>query len=197
MSVGLDVLHRVAAGARLDPPLDHFFFVRHGETEGNASRVIQHPTIPLNERGREQAERAGRIMARERFDRIACSTFTRARQTAEAIERHTGAPVTEHAELSERLFGELVGTSAEDIDWTANPKGGETLEQFVERTGRGFTTATAAGGTPVIVAHGGNLRVIAAGLGVELPLGAVGNAQPLLFQRGRHGWTIELLHEMD
>jgi broad specificity phosphatase PhoE len=30
--------------------------VRHGETDGNAARILQRPDVPLNERGMRQAE---------------------------------------------------------------------------------------------------------------------------------------------
>jgi broad specificity phosphatase PhoE len=30
--------------------------VRHGETAGNASRILQRPDVPLNERGLRQAD---------------------------------------------------------------------------------------------------------------------------------------------
>lgn len=197
MATGLDVLYEVAGREPLPAPIDLFYFVRHGETAGNFDRIIQHPSIPLNERGLAQAERAGSIMARIPFDRIEASTFARAHQTALAIERHTGRPLRTNPNLAERLFGELVGTSAEYLDWTASPAGGETLDQFVARTRQGFAEAVAVGGVPAIVAHGGNLRVIAAGLGVELPLGSVGNAQPLRFERRADAWTLTMLHETD
>lgn len=197
MSHGLEVLYEVAARKRLEAPVDLFYFVRHGETAGNFDRIIQHPTISLNERGFAQADRAGRIMARIAFDRIEASTFTRAHQTAQAIERHTGRPLRTNPNLSERLFGELMGTSAENLDWTASPAGGETLDEFVARTRKGFTEAVADGGVPTLVAHGGNLRVIAAGLGVELPLGSVGNAQPLRFERKAGVWHLTMLHETE
>jgi broad specificity phosphatase PhoE len=29
---------------------------RHGETDGNAARILQRPDVPLNERGMRQAE---------------------------------------------------------------------------------------------------------------------------------------------
>jgi broad specificity phosphatase PhoE len=33
--------------------------VRHGETAGDAARILQRADVPLNERGIHQAERAG------------------------------------------------------------------------------------------------------------------------------------------
>ena len=30
--------------------------VRHGETDGNAARILQRPDVPLNQRGIRQAE---------------------------------------------------------------------------------------------------------------------------------------------
>ena len=39
------------------------YLLRHGETPGNAHRVIQKPEVPLSERGLEQARRAARRRA--------------------------------------------------------------------------------------------------------------------------------------
>ena len=44
MSLNLDLLMEVAGREVLDLPLDLFYFVRHGETAGNAGGTVQFPT---------------------------------------------------------------------------------------------------------------------------------------------------------
>src|SRR2546430_15771723 len=67
-----------------------FYFVRHGESEGNAARVFTGQTdSPLTARGRQQAAAVADELAKVRFDRIISSDLSRTRDTAEVIaERH-------------------------------------------------------------------------------------------------------------
>jgi len=44
-------------------PAMSIFLIRHGETEGNAARIVQRPDIPLSPRGQAQAERLARRLA--------------------------------------------------------------------------------------------------------------------------------------
>ena len=50
--------------------------IRHGETPGNAARVVQTPDTPLSERGLEQARRLAVRLAGVRLGRILSSEFT-------------------------------------------------------------------------------------------------------------------------
>ena len=52
-----------AAPPELRPEVRRFYFVRHGETAGNATFIVQSPVIPLNETGRAQAARAAERLA--------------------------------------------------------------------------------------------------------------------------------------
>jgi len=56
--------------------------VRHGETDGNAARILQRADVPLNDRGMRQAERLARRLSAHGFVRILCSDLMRARMTA-------------------------------------------------------------------------------------------------------------------
>jgi probable phosphoglycerate mutase len=59
--------------------------VRHGETAGNAARVIQRPEIPLNPRGIRQAARLADRLCSLGFAHVVCSDLLRARMTAEPL----------------------------------------------------------------------------------------------------------------
>lgn len=187
---GLDKLLQFAGTLGADPACDRFVFLRHGQTARNALRIFQGPDEPLDATGEAQALRAAEILGREKFASIVCSDMRRAHQTAQtAAARHGIAPVTS-AGLRERNFGELVGTSSRELDWTCNPAGGESLETFVTRTRAGLIEAWSHPATTLIVAHGGIFYVLAGLLKVPVTTAYYGNALPLFFKRDGTGWRI-------
>lgn len=195
---GLDELFRQARATPIDPRCDSFFFIRHGETEGNARRIFQPAEIPLNARGLSQAESASTVLAPHGLQRIVASTMNRAWTTAEIIGRpHRIAPEPE-AGLRERWFGDLVGTSSADHDWRDSPPNGETLETFVTRTQAGITRglAQAAERRTALVAHGGVLYVLAPSLGLDVASEMLANATPLRFDRAGRGWQVTRLADV-
>jgi len=115
--------------------------IRHGETAGNRDRIIQVPETPLSDAGLAQAARLGRRLAREPIAEIWSSHLMRAHQTAQAIERETGAPLVIHPELEERNFGRLRGTPYAELRTDPfvphyDPPGGEGWNAFHERVDR-------------------------------------------------------------
>ena len=193
MSIGLDLLMETARRERLDLPLDLFYFVRHGETAGNAGGIVQFPTAPLNTAGMAQAWRAGKLLRDEPVTHTVASTFQRAYMTGQAVARATHTHLSVNQNIVERRFGYRQGMPNHDLDWTDHPAGGESMQHFIDRTRLGLLEACAVGPVPAVVAHGGNLRVIAASLGVDLPDGSVGNATPLRFERSGGGWTLSFV----
>jgi len=188
VSIGLDELTRRAGETPLECAADRFYFVRHGQTAGNFSGIVQEPTIPLDATGEAQAAAAGAVLKDHKIDIVVASPFRRAFDTGVAVAG--GRRMTVNPNLAERLFGEFMGTPSAELDWTKTGRGGESLDQFIERTRIGFTQAIAWPGEKAVVSHGGNLRVIAAGLGVELKATDVRNAAPLLFERDGDGWRL-------
>ena len=142
--------------------------IRHGETEFNATRVVQFPDTPLGEHGLKQAERLAQSLASRGVERILTSDYLRAHTTAEMVARHTGAPLVVSEHLRERNFGEIRGTPYDelgDIDIFAenfNPIGGETWAVFHERVDRAWAEvqrhASETGGALAVVTHGLVLR---------------------------------------
>ena len=140
------------------------FLIRHGETVGNASRVVQHPDNPLSPRGLAQAERLARRLAGAGIAHIVSSDFARAASTARALERALGVPLTFEPLLQERSFGDLRGTPYADLglDMFAPdyaPPNGETWDVFHRRVDLAWARVQA-------VAEGtkGNLAVVTHGL---------------------------------
>lgn len=190
---GLEELFRLARLASLPIEQDQFVFVRHGETDGNFSKVFQAAEQQLNARGLEQARKAAECLAGQRLKRVAASTMRRAWHTAEIVSvPHKLTP--ERAEgLRERWFGDLVGKPSADYDWRNCPPNGEALAVFVERTQRGLAEALKPAGFSALVAHGGTLYVLAASLSLELGTGDYANCTPLLIERSGTGWQVTRL----
>ena len=176
-----------------DGTCKNFYFLRHGQTARNAARIFQDRSEPLDAAGQQQASTAAHRLGQEPIRSIVGSDVLRASQTADTVARQLGLPWAIHTGLRERHFGALIGTSSVNLDWACVPAGGETLEAFVQRTCTGVAEAlaTAANTAPLlVVAHGGNLLVLAAWLDVALPPGALGNAQPLHFTHTQGRWHI-------
>jgi probable phosphoglycerate mutase len=160
--------------------LSVIFLVRHGETIGNAARIVQLPDAPLSPRGIAQAERLARRLAREGVTRIVSSDLARARGTAECVQRATGAPLTFEPLLHERNFGDIRGTAYAELglDMFAPdyaPPNGETWPVFHARVDRAWERVqalAAADGNLAVVTHGLVCRSLA-GRHLRLPEGAV------------------------
>ena len=138
------------------------FLIRHGETAGNANRVLQLPKTPLSERGIAQAERLGARLAGDGITRILSSDYARAHRTAEEIAAATGLSIEIEETLRERNFGDLRGRPYSEVgDIFAEgfePPGGESWETFYERAERSWRAVRAAAdstrGHLAVVTHG-------------------------------------------
>lgn len=181
-----------AVAHRLQPAVQQFHFLRHGQTACNASRIFQGPEEPLDPTGRAQAERAGRVLAASGapIATIVFSDMLRTRQTAELVARSL-PHAAQYAlpQLRERNFGELLGTSSAHMTWDCDPAQGESLAAFVERTAAGLQLALEHPGPVLVVAHGGILHALAALLQVETTPALFANAHPLRLDRTLQGWT--------
>jgi glucosyl-3-phosphoglycerate phosphatase len=189
---GLDEVRRLSAAQPLQPRARRFVFLRHGQTEGNAQQVYQHPEISLNETGLEQAKLAAEYLREHVVARILASDMRRAWQTAQAAAEVVRAPVIAEPRLRERWFGDLIGTPSHDLDWRNEPPNGESLRDFVARTRAGLKDALDSETSTLLVAHGGPLYVLVFSLGAELLERHIANATPLLFEYEAHAgrWRI-------
>ena len=142
------------------------YLLRHGETRGNAERIVQLPDVPLSDRGREQARRLGARLAMLPGTGIAhvlASDLARARETAELVRDATGAPLELDPLLHERNLGDVRGTPYAELDFDLfgpdyAPPGGETWETFHARVDlawqRILEVAVATRGHLAVVSHG-------------------------------------------
>jgi probable phosphoglycerate mutase len=81
-----------------DAPDKIVYFVRHGQSEGNATPVFQPLDSPLNDVGKKQAEKIAERIAKLSFETLLVSPLSRTKVTAEAITKMTGKE-PEYSEL--------------------------------------------------------------------------------------------------
>jgi broad specificity phosphatase PhoE len=155
------------------------YFIRHGETDWNAqSRYQGQADIPMNERGRAQAQRNGEALRALLPGIAACSyvasPLLRARETMEILRATMGLDPAAYA-LDDRLqeihYGhwqgifqaDLPGVDAAGIAARARdtfrwrPHGGESYEDLMLRSVAWLADVTA---DTVVAGHGGVSRVL-------------------------------------
>lgn len=128
------------------------YIIRHGQTPWNLEYRMQGRTdIPLNENGRELARRTAKGMADIPFDLAFTSPLARAKETALLVLNGREIPLIEEERLCEVCFGEMEGTRFDKVEGRIKseefadffyaperytpPKGGETIEELLARTG--------------------------------------------------------------
>src|SRR5262249_51814072 len=137
--------------------------VRHGETDGNAARILQRADVPLNDRGMRQADRLAARLCADGFIHILCSDLVRARMTAAPLAACSGIAIEENPLLQERNFGDLRGTpyaalSEDPFGPDFAPPNGEDWPAFHARVADAFAFIVSrrrgVGGMLVVVTHG-------------------------------------------
>jgi glucosyl-3-phosphoglycerate phosphatase len=176
-------------------PRDRLILVRHGESTWNAEERLQGQLDPpLSERGREQARALAGVVDDIPAERVICSDLGRARETAELMGLAPGRFDERWREID---VGEWGGKTAAEIDaqgdeltnWRGGKRkapDGESWADFTSRVAGAADELIAAGGTWVVVSHGGCVRVVAAHLtrADVLHLGSPPNASTTVFELG-------------
>ncbi len=144
--------------------------LRHGQTALSAERRFAgRGDVPLTKVGLDQAEAAAAALAdRGAIDLVLTSPLQRARQTAEAVARRTGAPLAVDDDLAETDFGSWEGMTfaevmarwpAEITAWTTDadvaPPGGESFAAVAKRVDAALDRLLAASASQkvVVVSH--------------------------------------------
>ena len=185
---------------------------RHGQTAWNAELRFQGQTdVDLDATGREQAERAARMLAALKPAAIVSSDLRRAADTAAALSAMTGLEVTHERGLRETFAGQWEGLRRPEIQerfgaeldaWSAGedvrPGGGESRSEVADRATEALERALARvedGATLVAVTHGGAIRVaIGRLLGMPQPLwgslGPLSNCSWSVLEENRTRWRL-------
>ncbi|MBQ5472306.1 MAG: histidine phosphatase family protein [Treponema sp.] len=86
------------------------YVMRHGRTDWNDLHKLQGSTdIPLNETGRQMAQKAHDEYASVHFDVCFCSPLVRALETAQILLRDRNIPIVTDERLREMGFGSYEG----------------------------------------------------------------------------------------
>ena len=124
--------------------------MRHGRTDWNDLHKMQGRTdIPLNDCGREMAEKAREEYKDVNFDICYCSPLSRARETAEILLKGRDIPIIYDDRLLEMSFGIYEGTPNSykipgcpinvlfqtPEKYTVPVEGGESFDELFARTG--------------------------------------------------------------
>tara|TARA_Y100000310_G_scaffold345532_1_gene466141 strand:- start:6818 stop:7438 length:621 start_codon:yes stop_codon:yes gene_type:complete len=139
--------------------------VRHGQTEFNLKGFVQGQSdVPLNDTGKEQAQRVALKLQNEKINIAFSSDLPRALETAEAIMKyHPNVKLQLSELLREVKAGELEGTKKSDddrkINWTQyyKAKDGESFFEGQERMIKFYKEILEKhlGETVLLVSHGG------------------------------------------
>lgn len=140
-----------------------FIFVRHGQSQANADKLIADEKHPLTEIGRKQARKTGQELRGKKIHTIVCSNMIRAQQTAEIIAGELGVPL-DHIqiipELHERRFGifESKPREHESLWYFEHDGGHDGIESKDELTARVSTALDkirelSKEGTVLVVGH--------------------------------------------
>lgn len=158
------------------PPTGNYRFtlLRHGESEGNAQKVFQgQKDYSLTKTGRAQAEQIAKRWKQQKvsFTKIISSPQSRARQTADIVNRQLGLDLEEEPLLKEIDCGRLAGISLDKIrqdnpTWqedtrlhTPTGETGESRWEFHIRSGQALhNLMKKPPGHYLVVSHGGTLN---------------------------------------
>jgi alpha-ribazole phosphatase len=192
-------------------------FIRHGETEWNASLRYQgHMNIPLNERGRSQARAAAARLASYRPAALYASDLARAAETAEIIGVQLGFTPAQMPELREIHVGQWEGLTPEELyrrfpehmrEYDRDPArtvrlGGESYAQLQERALVALNRIREShnpGETILAVSHGGTIRALLCHV-IGLDLAYFGrmwldNGSFTELRLGTNGWRLLRLND--
>ena len=172
------------------------YVVRHGENPANLNREFSYKLIDysLTPKGFRQAEDTATFFSNKGIHAIYSSPLKRALETAEAIARPLGLPITVVEEFRENNVGDLESQPVTDENWALHDRiiadwyagchdvsfpGGESFLGLLARIRAGLTQVLTEVGDAqeaqriVLVAHGGILSGMARGIAHEPDLAQV------------------------
>lgn len=148
------------------------YIIRHGRTDWNNLKKLQGRTdIPLNQEGRDMAQKAHDEYKNIPFDVCYCSPLVRARETAEILLHGRNVPIVIDDRLIEMSFGIFEGVANaykipdcpafvffNDPENYVPGEGGESFSQLFSRTGEFLREVVEpdlkSGKNVLIVGHG-------------------------------------------
>lgn len=145
------------------------YFVRHGETDANAAKLVQSATTVLSEKGHQQAKVLAVRLQQVSFAHLLVSDYTRTRQTVEPLLAYTDIqPVYTDLVRETKRPSQYVGIYNEspeyhryldeadlhiaDKDWHLEDE--ENFYDIMDRVKRFFAYIDSLEGDTLVVSHG-------------------------------------------
>lgn len=142
------------------------YIVRHGQTDWNLERRLQgQKDIPLNETGRNEATICRNQLTSIKVDEIISSDLSRAKETAEIINKSRSLPIKYDSRLRELNCGNIEGKVIDTVPWHSficNPNEfhSEPMIDLYNRLKSFFNEIDASKNT-VTVTHTGVVKMLA------------------------------------
>lgn len=177
-----------------------FYFVRHGQTEANASQKLQGSGLdsPLNVTGHSQARQlasALKAVPDFRVHRVIASEMTRARETATYIAQELGVPLEVLSDWQEWHLGEWEGQSAVEflhlLLGDGEPRAGERRQAFYARVERAWRSVHSDTHPYLVVSHGAVWMALQDFL--KIPRFKVSNCDLVRVECGDGTWRAQIL----
>lgn len=137
-------------------PQKEFYFIRHGQTDGNLSDLSKtnHGDIALNETGIAQAKRIEPLISALPIKSVCCSPLRRAKQTQEVSCSNLGSVASYElpnlTECSLEIWQKMTSLGAGAKTCQTDP-----VFSYMQRVLTGINEAWSKEGPTLIVAHGG------------------------------------------
>lgn len=160
----------------------YLIIVRHGQSQWNLeNRFTGWKDVDITEKGREEAQLAGKLLKTEVFEEAFTSTLKRAQHTLSIIldeSDRKDIPIIISSALNERSYGQLEGLNKSETalkygeqqvhiwrrSYDVEPPGGESLKETADRVIAYFKEEIAPllqkGKNILVVAHGNSLRAL-------------------------------------
>nr|WP_297704911.1 histidine phosphatase family protein [uncultured Butyrivibrio sp.] len=150
--------------------MDHFYFIRHGETVWNVENKICGATdIELTQKGHEHAIETGKKILEMGItaDVILTSPLVRAKETARHISEITGIPMQVEPRVIEQNFGIYESTPRDGAQFHEAKKDmasrfgtGESMLQMAQRIYNLLDDIKNDDREIILVAHNGIVRIV-------------------------------------
>lgn len=151
--------------------------------------------IPLNERGRQQAHEAGKILASLTIATLCYSPLERAKETAQIVGDQCPCSLFPVDGFKERFWGSLEGKrmTHEELSEIEHrlPDGAEGKETFRNRVIGAFQDASTYPEPILFVSHGGVFEIICSELNLVPP--TLSNTGIVHFFQELGKWRMEII----
>lgn len=175
---------------------ESFYFLHHGQTDWNDQGLLMgQQDIPLNDRGRHQANEAGKILAGLTVATLCYSPLARAKETAQIVVSHCPCSLFPIDGLKERCWGKLEGRviTTEELskEEQQTSDGAESQDSFKKRVLNALQNAASHPEPILLVSHSGVFDIICSEMKLSPPF--LSNTCVAHFFQELGKWRVEII----